>query len=48
MEFEDFFDQEDFLIDPDELENKDGETWDTGIEPDIFSSGVEQDIFTTI
>jgi len=47
MQFDDFFDQEDFLIDPEDLENKSDEAWDTGINPDIFTSGVEQDIFTT-
>lgn len=48
--FEDLFTDDDFLIEPeldDEVENG-NEPWDTGIQPDIFASGAEQDIFTTI
>ena len=47
MQFDDFFDQEDFMIDPEDLENKSDEVWETGIDPDIFVSGAEQDIFST-
>lgn len=47
MSFDDFFNQEDFLIDPDDMENTSGETFDTGIVPDIFASGQSPDIFTT-
>lgn len=45
--FDDFFDQTEFLIDPDEHEIVQRENWDTGINPDIFSSGETPDIFTT-
>ena len=48
--FDDFFDlaEEDFIIDPDDYHSRDdNESWDTGIEPDIFSTGQAQDIFTT-
>jgi len=47
MAFEDFFDQEDFLIDPEDVNSGTGETWDTGSSPDIFTSGQAPDIFTT-
>ena len=47
MSFDDFFDQNDFLIDPEEMENNSGETFDTGIAPDIFTSGQQPDIFNT-
>lgn len=47
MQFDDFFDQDDFLIDPEDLENTSDENWDTGVKPDIFVSGGEQDIFST-
>ena len=48
MVMDDFFDQDDFLIDPEDIEeNTSGETWDTGISPDIFASGESQDIFST-
>lgn len=47
MEFDDFFDQTEFLIDPDEKELQTDEKWDTGIPSDIFASGEPVDIFTT-
>jgi len=52
MAFEDFFGQDDFLIDPEDLESATdvtagGESWDTGSIPDIFASGECQDIFST-
>lgn len=44
----DFFDIEEFVIDPDELAPvEEGELFDTGQSPDLFSSGQKQDIFTT-
>lgn len=44
----DFFDIDEFVIDPDELApvNPD-EVFDTGQSQDLFSSGVPQDIFST-
>jgi len=45
--FDDFFGQEDFLIDPDEKELKTTENWDTGIDSDIFVTGSNPDIFST-
>jgi hypothetical protein len=46
--FDDFFDEGDFVIDPDDLHSREtGENWDTGIAPDIFASGEQQDIFST-
>lgn len=47
--FDDLFGDDDFVIDPDDLETvtEEKDAWDTGIDPDIFSSGEEQDIFTT-
>ena len=49
MSYEDFFGQEDFLIDPEDLETENTtEPFDTGIVPDIFASGDNQDIFSTI
>jgi hypothetical protein len=50
MEFDDFFGQEEFMIDPDDLDDlpaNTSENWDTGLSPDIFSSGESPDIFTT-
>lgn len=47
MAYDDFFGDEDFLIDPEALENDSGENWDTGISPDICSTGEPQDIFST-
>jgi hypothetical protein len=48
MEFDDFFAQDEFLIDPDEAELVSSkENFDTGIAPDIFASGESPDIFTT-
>ena len=44
--FEDLLTDDDFLIDP-EIEEVSDENWDTGITPDIFTSGQEPDIFTT-
>ena len=44
---EDFFGEEEFLIDPEDLEVKGNENWDTGINPDIFSTGETPDIFST-
>jgi len=44
----DFFDIDEFVIDPDELTNvPESEIFDTGQQQDLFSSGVQQDIFTT-
>lgn len=46
--FDDFFSDDDFLIDPDDLYPRDSdEGWDTGVSPDIFASGEPQDIFST-
>lgn len=46
--FDDFFGQDDFLIDPDDVDDiPQGENWNTGIHPDIFTSGNNQDIFST-
>lgn len=45
--FDDLFEIEDFIIDPDELHPRDNESWDSGIEQDIFSTGTPQDIFST-
>lgn len=46
--FDDFFGEDDFTIDPDDLYTRDDtEGWDTGIDPDIFASGQAQDIFNT-
>ena len=47
MAFDDFFQQDEFLIDPEDLETPSGENWDTGIQPDIFATGESPDIFTT-
>ena len=48
MDFDDgLFDLDDFLIDPEDVSGDNAETWDTGIESDIFASGSEPDIFTT-
>jgi len=45
---DDFFDIDEFVIDPDELTNvPPDEIFDTGQQQDLFSSGVQQDIFTT-
>lgn len=42
----DFFDIEEFVIDPDELAPVEPrELFDTGQAPDLFSSGQPQDIF---
>ena len=44
----DFFDIDEFVIDPDEIAPvSDEELFDTGREQDLFSSGVPQDIFNT-
>lgn len=48
--FDDFFDDGDFMIDPEEngnIPDNTRENWDTGISPDIFASGERQDIFST-
>jgi hypothetical protein len=47
MAFDDFFQQDEFMIDPEDLETPQGESWDTGIQQDIFASGEKQDIFNT-
>lgn len=47
MAFDDFFQSDEFLIDPEDLETPSGENWDTGIQPDIFATGELPDIFTT-
>jgi hypothetical protein len=44
---EDFFDIDEFVIDPDDLAPvDDSELFDTGRDQDLFSSGTPQDIFT--
>lgn len=46
--FDDFFQQDEFLIDPEDIKpSEDVENWDTGNTPDIFASGQEPDIFST-
>jgi hypothetical protein len=47
--FDDFFGDDDFMIDPEDLEveRTDNESWNTGIEPDVFASGNNPDIFST-
>jgi hypothetical protein len=45
--FDDFFNDEDFVLDPEDLQNNSGEEWETGIEPDMFSSGETPDIWST-
>ena len=46
--FDDIFDDSDFMIDPDDLYPRESEgDWDTGIEPDVFASGEKQDLFST-
>jgi len=47
MAFDDFFQQDEFLIDPEDVVATTGENWDTGIQRDIFASGDIQDIFST-
>lgn len=47
MAYEDFFDEGDFLIDPEDVNSGTGEAWDTGVPCDIFATGHEPDIFTT-
>ena len=45
---DDFFDIDEFVIDPDELTNvPESEIFDTGNPQDLFSSGTPQDIFST-
>ena len=45
---DDFFDIDEFVIDPEELNNvAEGEVFDTGQAPDFYSTGVPQDIFST-
>jgi hypothetical protein len=47
--YDDFFDIDEFVIDPGEAENMPttDEMFDTGRDQDLFSSGVPQDIFNT-
>ena len=49
MSFDDFFQQDEFLIDPEDIQDLPAttENWDTGNVPDIFASGDSPDIFTT-
>jgi hypothetical protein len=48
MAFDDLFGTDDFLIDPEEVQEVIAtEGWDTGNEPDIFGTGQRQDIFST-
>lgn len=51
MSFDDFFEDfdlgDDFNINPEDLSPSTNEAWDTGIEPDIFGTGEEADIFST-
>ena len=46
---DDFFDIDEFVIDPAEVESvpTTDELFDTGRDQDLFSSGVPQDIFNT-
>jgi len=46
---DDFFDIDEFVIDPGEVDTvpTNDELFDTGRDPDLFSSGVPQDIFNT-
>lgn len=46
--YEDFLGQEDFMIDPEDLDVESTEPFETGIVPDIFASGENQDIFSTL
>ena len=48
FEFDDFLGSEDFLIlEEEDYASPDGESWDTGVAPDIYSTGQPQDIFST-
>ena len=49
MPFDDFFNQDEFLIDPEDTQDLPvtTENWDTGIDADIFASGESPDIFNT-
>lgn len=47
MSFDDFFDQGDFVIDPEELEEEMDGSWNTNSDSDIFATGKESDIFNT-
>ena len=47
MPFDDLFSEDEFVIDPEDLELQTEEKWDTGITPDIFASGSAPDIFST-
>lgn len=48
MNNDDFFDIDEFVIDPEEINQvSEEELFDTGREPDLFSSGTPQDIFNT-
>lgn len=46
---DDFFDIDEFVIDPDEVNApvEEGELFDTGHESDLFSSGQPTDLFST-
>ena len=45
--YDDFFGQDEFLIEPDTRDSRDSENWDTGNSPDIFATGEASDIFST-
>jgi len=49
--FDDFFSDDDFIIDPQDvtgdLPERSGEGWDTGMDSDIFATGEMPDIFST-
>lgn len=48
MAFDDFFGDDEFLLDVEELEAAAGEeAWDTGQPSDVFATGEKSDIFTT-
>lgn len=48
MQNDDFFNIDEFVIDPDEVGAvTEDELFDTGRDPDLFSSGTPQDIFNT-
>jgi hypothetical protein len=48
MAFDDFFSNDDFVLDVEELEAAaNEEPWDTGVEPDVFATGENPDIFST-
>ncbi len=49
MDFDEFFGQDEFMIDPEDVKDlpANAENWDTGNTPDIFKSGENPDIFST-